>query len=147
MRRCGEGHQVCYTPIGGNVIVAFSLTLHIGIGTFKCKANEPLVVLMQHFAAFDYASGSCLTAYGHMPHALKVQRSVAAPAYISKIIRLAVVFQVGFELPSIAVAFEAQTGHASLAFEAWKSGRLSTFQSFKKGTKRFFQAMEGNLLR
>ena len=138
MRRCSEGQQICYTPIGGNVIVAFSLALHIGIGTFKCKANEPLVVLMQHFAAFHYASGSCLTAYGHMPHALKVQRSVAARAYISKGIRLAVVFQVGLELPSIAVAFEAQTGHASLAFEAWKSGRLSTFQSFKKGAERFF---------
>ena len=147
MRRCGEGHQVCYTPIGGDVIVLCPLTLHIGIGAFKCKTNEPFIVLMQHFAAFDYASGPCLTAYGHMPHALKVQRSVAAPAYISKIIRLAVVFQVGFELPSIAMAFEAQTGHASLAFEAWKSGRISTFQSFKKGTKRFFQAMEGNLLR
>ena len=138
MRRCSEGQQVCYTPIGGNVIVAFSLTLHIYVCTFKCKANEPFIVVIQHFAAFDHTSSTRFSTGVHVPHALKVQRSVAAPAYISKIIWFAVVFQVGFELPSIAVAFEAQTGHASLAFEAWKSGRLSTFQSFKKGAERFF---------
>ena len=95
MRRCREGHQICYTPIGSRVIVARSLTLHIRIRTFQGKADEPFVVLMQHVAAFDYASGPCLPAYGHMPHTLKVQRSVTAPAYISKIIWLAVVFQVG----------------------------------------------------